>query len=109
MANPTGGVRKLVCKQTANKMVNQIGSNPSALTTGDTKGSTINVNSIQSKKKPSRNVASRIQIIMPVLPKGKPSSDRSISSSPPSPRSTKENAVAPNKIAKMKAVVLVVS
>ena len=51
MANPTGGVKKLVCKTTAKRIVNQIGSKFRLATIGETNGSIISVSSIQSKKK----------------------------------------------------------
>ena len=109
MANPTGGVRKAVCKQTANMTVNQMRSNPNPVTTGATNGNTMSVISIQSKTKPNKKVTKRMVMMMPEGSKGNPSSPRSINSSPPSPLRTREKAVAPKKIAKIYAVVRVVS
>ena len=109
MANPTGGVKKLVCKTTAKRIVNQIGSKFRPATIGEINGSIISVSSIQSKKNPRIKVISKIVIRMPVGSKGSPRRVRSINSSPPKPRSTKEKAVAPSRTAKIYPVVRVVS
>ena len=102
-------MRKLVWRHTANRIVNHTGSKPSEDTTGATSGNIISVNSIQSRKKPRRKVNSRIVMMIPTGPNGNPSNVLSMSSSPPRPLRTSEKAVAPIRMAKMKAVVRVVS
>ena len=93
----------------ANITVNQTRSNPSPWITGPTNGRMINVISIQSRKKPSKKVMNRTVMTIPSGLNGKPLRPLPINSSPPNPRNTSENAVAPMNIAKINAVVLVVS
>ena len=66
----------------------------------------ISVISIQSSRNPRRKTIARMKIRIPYFPNGSPVSVDSISSSPPSSRSTSAKQVAPRKIAKMYAVVL---
>ena len=107
MANPTGGVRKAVCKQTANITVNQMRSNPK-VTTGATNGNTMSVISIQSKTKPSKKVTKRMVMMMPEGSKGNPSNPARLIHRHPAPLG-QEKSGCTKKIAKIYAVVRVVS
>ena len=76
--------------------------------TGATSGRMISVISTQSRKKPSKNVMNNTVSNTPVWPNGNPVSAARITSSPPRPRSTAANTVAPMKMPKMKAEVRLV-
>ncbi len=76
--------------------------------TGATSGRMIRVISTQSRKNPSRKVIASTVSSTPVWPNGRPVSAARITSSPPRPRSTAANTVAPMKMPKMNAAVRLV-
>ncbi len=65
---------------------------------GATKGTTTNVISMKSRKKPRRNMTIMTPSIAPKAPPGSAASAFSIISSPPRPRKTSEKSAAPMRI-----------
>ena len=75
---------------------------------GATRGTTTNVISIKSRKKPSINIVTITPITAPMTPPGIERSSSSIVSSPPKPLNTKLKNVAPIRIINTIEVILVV-
>ena len=90
-------------------MPSQTGSTPGILSsTGATIGTTTKMISKASMTKPSRNSAAMTASVAPATPPGRLVSARSTMVSPPRPRNTRLNKVAPIRITKIMLVICVV-
>ena len=90
-------------------MPSQTGSTPGIASSGGaTIGTTTKMISNASITKPSRNIASITARIAPAAPPGRSTSARCTMSSPPSPRNTRLNSVAPIRMVKIIDVICVV-
>ena len=100
---------KDVCNTNAINIPIHNGSNPRVNRAGPINGITMNVISIKSNIKPSKNINNNTIMSVKILSSGNSIKNLWMKSSPPKPLKTKENRVAPIRIIKTILVSLIES
>ncbi len=101
-------MRKLVCRFTPTATPSQIGSTPSASSTGAVIGMTMKTISNVSRMKPSTNMISMTTMVAPMAPPGMAERNSCTRLSPPIRRNTMEKTAAPIRMMKTIEVMVAV-